>query len=115
MVATFHVKDVTATSAYVSKIVATYRAPVKSKAVVLGGQQFYQGDGKQLLANDVGKIGTLQGGGKWTQTHVINKRVSFAKGAAIFKRRASISQAPGTKEAGWCGGPAGLEIKVRPR
>ncbi|MFD0536865.1 hypothetical protein ACFQY7_27205 [Actinomadura luteofluorescens] len=59
MVAVFHVRDVTAARAYVSKIVATYRAPVTSKRVTLGGQQFYQADGKQLLRNDVANIGLI--------------------------------------------------------
>jgi hypothetical protein len=114
MVAVFHVRDVTATRAYVSKIVATYRAPVTSKRVTLGVQQFYQADGKQLLRNDVANIGVMPAGGKWTQTHVVNSWVSFAKGPATFQRKAQIGQAPGTKEAVWCGGTGGLQIKVRP-
>ncbi|WP_433472135.1 hypothetical protein ACQPZP_24955 [Spirillospora sp. CA-142024] len=114
MVAVFYVDNVTATSAHVSKIEATYRAPIPTKKVYLGGEQFYQADGKQLLSVNVGHEVVIPGGGMVKQTHVINQKVDFRNGPATFRRRATVGQAPGGHEASWCGGMPALEIKVQP-
>ncbi|WP_433461695.1 hypothetical protein [Spirillospora sp. CA-128828] len=103
MVAVFYVDNVTATSAHVSKIEATYRAPIPSKKVYLGGEQFFQADGKQLLRMNVTHEVVIPGGSMVKQTHVINKTVDFRGGPATFRRRANVGQSSGGTEARWCG------------
>ncbi|MER7008199.1 hypothetical protein ABT297_34845 [Dactylosporangium sp. NPDC000555] len=112
MVATWYVRNVSKSSAYIDKVVVRYIAGIKGKSVALAKGQLYDDTGKQYWSAGVEEHIYLFGGTSIKRTHIIRQTVSFKQGPVKFRRYATVGNAG--NEGMWCTGPVFMQIELRP-